>query len=93
MKIRKGFVSNSSSSSFVIDKYYLSQEQIDMIKNHLKIALDACMYNDYDGYYMNEWSIKEDDEKVYMYTGMDNFDMYHFLIENVKVLPNRIKDN
>lgn len=34
MKIRSGFVSNSSSSSFVLDKDMLSDEQIHMIKNH-----------------------------------------------------------
>ena len=34
MKIRSGFVSNSSSSSFVLDKDMLSDEQIEMLKNH-----------------------------------------------------------
>lgn len=32
MKIRKGFVSNSSSSSFVLFKNYLSKEEIDFIR-------------------------------------------------------------
>ena len=34
MKIRQGFVSNSSSSSFVINKINLSEKQIEQIKNH-----------------------------------------------------------
>lgn len=38
MKIRSSFVSNSSSSSFVIDKTGLTEEQIWAIKNHIKVA-------------------------------------------------------
>jgi hypothetical protein len=34
MKTRSGFVSNSSSSSFIIEKRFLSPEQIKQIKNH-----------------------------------------------------------
>lgn len=34
MKFRIGFVSNSSSSSFIVDKYFLSPLQIDLIKEH-----------------------------------------------------------
>jgi len=35
MKIRSGFVSNSSSSSYIIQKKNLTDEQIDMIHNHV----------------------------------------------------------
>jgi hypothetical protein len=38
MKIRQGFVSNSSSSSFLIDKNKITPEQTDIIYNHYKIA-------------------------------------------------------
>jgi len=62
MKIRKGFVSNSSSSSFIIMKNNLSQVQIDMINEYQDIAKKLCnegtnieyMY-DYDSW----WNINE----------------------------------
>lgn len=34
MKIRSGFVSNSSSSSFVLDKDMMTEEQIELVKNY-----------------------------------------------------------
>ena len=38
MKVRNGFVSNSSSSSFMILKNNLTKEQIEKIKNHIAVV-------------------------------------------------------
>jgi len=78
MKIRTGFVSNSSSSSFMIDKYYLSQEQIDKIKNHLEVSkgMNEDFYNK-DAY--DAWDITEEGKYIKGFTSMDNFDMFFFL--------------
>lgn len=71
MKIRTGFVSNSSSSSFVIRKSYLTVEQIEKIKNHLEVA--EKNNNCY------RWTIIDNPDLIHGYTVMDNFDMQEFL--------------
>ena len=38
MKIRNGFVSNSSSSSYLINKTMITPEQINQIIDHLNVA-------------------------------------------------------
>jgi hypothetical protein len=38
MIFRQGFISNSSSSSFIIKKEYLTPDQIEHIKNHFEYA-------------------------------------------------------
>jgi hypothetical protein len=67
MKIRNGFVSNSSSSSFVINKRFLSSHQIEQIYAHQELAED------------NNWIIKEDDFEISGWTFMDNFNMSEYL--------------
>jgi len=79
MKIRMGFVSNSSSSSFVVSKRVLSEEQITAIGNHIEYSsknFPQISWADENQY----WNIDETDEQIRMYTGMDNFDMKEFLL-------------
>jgi hypothetical protein len=56
MKIRNGFVSNSSSSSFVLNKLLMTEEQIQAVLSFKK-----------DG-----WNIEEKGEKIAGFTVMDN---------------------
>jgi hypothetical protein len=88
MKIRNGFVSNSSSSSFIIFKEGLSYEQIKKIKNHSSIAQTLCEQGTRLNYmysYEDAWSINETDLTIEGYTHMDNFSMGEYLRDFVKV--------
>jgi len=88
MKIRKGFVSNSSSSSFIIkNANKLSKYQINKITNHIhfgsKMKLSSYPYSTWDG-----WHLKFDEcsncgklSTIRGSTSMDNFPMSRFLLE------------
>lgn len=74
MKIRNGFVSNSSSASFVIKLNKLTEQQIEMIKNHRFWGkIYGVEYSD------DEWSISINDETISGYTTMANFSITKFL--------------
>jgi len=74
MKIRHDFVTNSSSSSFVISKDVLSKAQIKAIHNHCSLGEKlGILYSDY------EWKITESDTWIAGETSMGNFDMSEFL--------------
>jgi len=86
MKIRNGFVSNSSSSSFVIYKKDLRCScQVEQIKNHSKLGKEMGM-----GYADESWAIVVDDSKIVGSTWMDNFEMKEFL-EKIGINMKKIK--
>ena len=74
MKIRNGFVSNSSSSSFIIEKKYISLVQHEEIKNQGGNA-NAC----------DAWTIEDnyngDHKYIHAHTWMDNFDLIQFCVD------------
>lgn len=84
MKTRNGFVSNSSSSSFVICKHFLSKDQITKIFDYYSIVEeyinDHKKTPEYDFSYYDStlWNIKESDTFIYGETSMDNFDFDQF---------------
>lgn len=75
MKIRNGFVSNSSSSSFVIDKHKISGFQLGQIHNHVQVAKDLGVDYGWD----DPWDVEERDHILVLSTTMDNFNMSGFL--------------
>lgn len=74
MKLRTGFVTNSSSSSFTIAKSDLTDDQIEKIKNYFEAAKEVGM-NDFD----DGWDINETNFNINGFTCMDNGDMWKFL--------------
>lgn len=77
MRLRTGFVSNSSSASFTIHKEDLTEIQIELIRDHSRFAREHFAgLIEYPG---DAWQITEDDDVISGYTTMDNFDMEMFL--------------
>jgi hypothetical protein len=82
MKIRTGFVSNSSSSSFVVPRAALTPAQIAMIVNHIETAQFLDKLNPelhWDADEGDEWTIEDDGTNLSGDTHMDNFDMATFM--------------
>ena len=90
MKIRQGFVSNSSSSSVIVSKNILSNNQINKIKDHIyygkkDFQIDWATKN-------QRWNIEETEEEITMSTGKDNFNMNE-LLDKIGIHDDDIKYN
>jgi uncharacterized protein (UPF0335 family) len=90
MKIRNGFVSNSSASSFIIPLDKITDEQKQMIYNHIVIGQEIDKKLKEEGKeptyeYYEDWNIKEDEYALWCSTSMNNFDLYNFVRKVVKV--------
>jgi hypothetical protein len=70
MKIRTGFVSNSSSSSFIIEKKDISLTQLKKIRNHVEAGRKLGIENADE---MNAWEIEETEDTITGKTCVDNY--------------------
>ena len=73
MKTREGFVSNSSSASFVLKKNMVSEEQLEKVRNHSKEGKKLGLQ-----YAEDEWNIREGKRLMKGDTYMANFNMREF---------------
>lgn len=92
MKTRNGFVSNSSSSSFIIPLDMLNERKIQSIYNHIKEAKEHSDYYDFGCVYDEDsWYISENENYIMGDTIMDNFSMSTFLIHYLRIPRENIK--
>jgi hypothetical protein len=94
MKVRTGFVSNSSCSGFAISKKHVSAHQRDLIYNHIEKAKECEMEGTYHHHAScgDAWDIWETEDFIIGSTIMDNFDMHHYLEHVVGIDPELIRD-
>jgi len=88
MKVRHGFVSNSSASSFVIDSSKLSKIQIKMIFDYGTVASENGFDSDANG-----WEVvynSKQPQYIELSTIIDNFDMLGYVQKVVKIPDNCI---
>lgn len=81
MKIRNGFVSNSSSSSFIINADYVSAQQEKQIFNHIEESVPVGKDNGIDLYARegDDWQVFKEEDKILCDVSMDNFNLLQFV--------------
>ena len=88
MKIRKNFVTNSSSASFIIERSKISEDQLDALLDHLNYAKNKLGW-EVDKFLDFEWNIKVDNYYVKGFVIIDNFPMDDFM-ENIGIDLNNV---
>ena len=91
MKLRVGFVSNSSSASFILDKRYITKEDIKKIQ-------DYCNTLDEGGNWIgsicsDRWDTIEDENFLKGFTSMDNGELFSWIKENLDLPIKAIVDS
>ena len=82
MKKRLSFVTNSSSSSFIVSKKLLTHKQILHILNPYPLARKNKHIFDTGGNlkrHIDDWELVEKDDKICGFTLMENFEFNKFL--------------
>lgn len=79
MKERLGFVSNSSSASFIVYKKNLKASTINKIKNPKHFAEKLNQEKDYNFCTDNSWHIIEDDYLIEGQAIIDNYPINEYL--------------
>ena len=89
MKKRLGFVSNSSSSSFIIKKKDIDFYQIELLKTMEEVIKNNS--NLHQEYYEETtgWHIIDNEEKIVGWTSMDNYNIAQYL-DFIGISPDKI---
>jgi hypothetical protein len=100
MKVRTGFISNSSSCSFIINRNTISEEKIEQIKQYVNCGdLDKCKESstrcigcrdDFWEYNDQCWGIDVTEKNISCQTSMANFDLYSYITRVLEINPRDI---